>query len=93
MCLTCTGTEADHDAGFNGVVAADAEADLDTCRREIAAARMAVAGRGLDEVVPQPQVPADRDVRWIYLHMIEEYARHNNHAGLIRECIDGATGD
>jgi hypothetical protein len=33
------------------------------------------------------------DLRWIYLHMIEEYARHNGHADLLRECIDGATGD
>ena len=31
--------------------------------------------------------------RWIYLRMIEENARHNGHADLIRECIDGATGD
>ena len=33
-----------------------------------------------------------RNIRWIYLHMIEEYARHNGHADLIRECIDGAVG-
>ena len=32
-------------------------------------------------------------LRWVYLHMIEEYARHNGHADLIRERIDGATGD
>ena len=32
------------------------------------------------------------DVRWILLHMIEEYARHNGHADLIRESIDGSTG-
>ena len=32
-------------------------------------------------------------IRWIYLHMIEEYARHNGHADLIRERIDGVTGD
>ena len=32
------------------------------------------------------------DVRWILLHMIEEYARHNGHADLIRESIDGVTG-
>ena len=32
-------------------------------------------------------------LRWIYVHMIEEYARHNGHADLIREAIDGATGD
>jgi hypothetical protein len=32
-------------------------------------------------------------LRWILVHMIEEYARHNGHADLIRERIDGATGD
>jgi hypothetical protein len=31
-------------------------------------------------------------LRWVLLHMIEEYARHNGHADLLRECIDGATG-
>ena len=31
-------------------------------------------------------------LRWIYTHMIEEYARHNGHADLLRQCIDGATG-
>jgi hypothetical protein len=70
------------------VEAADAEADLDTYRREIVVARAAVASRGLDDVVPHP---LGRDIPWIYLHMIEEYARHNGHADLIRECIDGVT--
>ena len=32
-------------------------------------------------------------LRWIVVHMIEEYARHNGHADLIRESIDGATGE
>ena len=32
-------------------------------------------------------------LRWILLHMIEEYARHNGHADLLRESIDGATGE
>jgi uncharacterized damage-inducible protein DinB len=32
-------------------------------------------------------------LRWILVHMIEEYARHNGHADLIRESIDGQTGD
>ena len=31
-------------------------------------------------------------LRWIYIHMIEEYARHNGHADLLRERIDGTTG-
>jgi hypothetical protein len=32
-------------------------------------------------------------LRWIMLHMIEEYARHNGHADLIRESIDGSVGE
>jgi hypothetical protein len=32
-------------------------------------------------------------LRWIMLHMIEETARHNGHADLIRENTDGATGE
>ena len=31
-------------------------------------------------------------LRWIYTHMIEEYARHNGHADLVRELVDGAVG-
>jgi hypothetical protein len=32
-------------------------------------------------------------LRWIVVHMIEEYARHNGHADLIRESVDGHTGE
>ena len=32
-------------------------------------------------------------LRWILLHLIEEYARHNGHADLIRQSIDGQTGE
>jgi hypothetical protein len=32
-------------------------------------------------------------LRCIYLHLIEEYARHNGHADMLREQIDGATGE
>jgi len=33
------------------------------------------------------------DVRWILIHMIEEYARHGGHADYLREALDGLTGD
>jgi Protein of unknown function (DUF664) len=33
-----------------------------------------------------------RSLRWILVHMVEEYARHNGHADLIREAVDGETG-
>ena len=36
---------------------------------------------------------ADVSLRWVLVHMIEEYARHNGHADLIRESIDGETGE
>ena len=44
---------------------------------------------------PFHQLPRRRDIslRWIHLHMIEEYARHNRHADLIRERIDGASAN
>lgn len=32
-------------------------------------------------------------IRWILLHMIEEYARHNGHADLLRQAVDGMTGE
>jgi uncharacterized damage-inducible protein DinB len=32
-------------------------------------------------------------LRWVLVHMLEEYARHNGHADLLREAIDGATGE
>ncbi len=86
-------TQGHPQADFDNIEAAHAEAELGTYRSEIVAARAAVAGMALDDVVPFPWGGPDRDLRWIYLHMIEEYARHNGHADLIRECIDGRTGD
>jgi len=44
--------------------------------------------------VPLVQTPPTRpSLRWILVHMIEEYARHNGHADLLRESIDGETGE
>ena len=43
---------------------------------------------------PEPDAgPADRRLRRLIVHMIEEYARHCGHADLLREAIDGVTGD
>ncbi|MCC3771756.1 DinB family protein [Streptomyces sp. UNOC14_S4] len=60
---------------------------------EIAAAREAARGRSLDDRGVSPRSGKEFDLRWIYIHMIEEYARHNGHADLIRERIDGVTGE
>jgi len=63
--------------------------DLASYQASVARSRAAVAGRSLDEASPGENYT----LRWIYLHMIEEYARHNGHADLLRERIDGATGE
>jgi uncharacterized damage-inducible protein DinB len=70
---------------------ADAEADLAVWRAEVAACDAAVAGRDLDDTFRSRDDTLS--VRWLYNHMIEEYARHNGHADLIRQAIDGATGE
>jgi hypothetical protein len=58
---------------------------------ECAAARQEAAAHGLDEVFTGPRGGrlVACSLRWIYNHMIEEYAQHNGHADLIRELIDG----
>jgi uncharacterized damage-inducible protein DinB len=88
-------TDDNEKADFDDVDDADAAADLETFRREVKAARAAVRDKNLQEVVPSRghHPERTRDIRWIYLHMIEEYARHNGHADLLRELIDGFTGD
>ena len=49
---------------------------------------MASAGCGLSG----RQDGREFSLRWIMVHMIEEYARHNGHADLLRQRIDGVTG-
>jgi hypothetical protein len=78
---------------FDDVDAAGAERDMAAFRQEVGLARAAVAGHSLDESFLQERRGSEVSLRWIYVHMIEEYARHNGHADLLRERIDGATGD
>ncbi len=55
----------------------------------------ALADGGADAVAVKRNRRTDEafNLRWILLHMIEEYARHNGHADLIRESIDGEVGE
>ena len=54
----------------------------------------AIAERGLDGQAaagwPDEELPS---LRWVLVHLIEEYARHNGHADLLREAVDGETGE
>ncbi|GAA2795490.1 DinB family protein [Kitasatospora paracochleata] len=86
-------TEEDEDGDFNGVDSADPAADFAVWREQVELARAAAAGVSLDVVGKKQRRGQDVTLRWILVHMIEEYARHNGHADLLRERIDGATGE
>ncbi|MBW5487020.1 DinB family protein [Streptomyces bambusae] len=87
-------TRADVDGDFH-FTDEDTFADaLQVWEREVELARRAVAGRSLEELsVGRSRRGEQFNLRWVYTHMIEEYARHNGHADLLREQIDGATGE
>jgi hypothetical protein len=57
---------------------------------EQAMLRAALEGATLDETFTFQDKPMS--VRWMWQHLVEEYARHNGHADLIREAIDGSAG-
>ena len=59
--------------------------------RACAASRQAASGFSLDDCVPHSRM-GQVSLRWIYVHMIEESARHAGHADILREQTDGATG-
>jgi uncharacterized damage-inducible protein DinB len=69
---------------------ADWEADRAVWEAECEAGRTAAADHELDDTGLRHGEPCS--LRWIYVHMIEEYARHNGHADLIRELVDGQVG-
>ncbi|MCU0268274.1 MAG: DinB family protein [Acidimicrobiales bacterium] len=62
--------------------------------RSRSAVAEALADGGLDRLAawtwPDGTTPS---LRWIVVHLIEEYARHNGHADLIREAVDGSAGE
>ncbi|WTG92693.1 DinB family protein [Kitasatospora sp. NBC_01560] len=81
------------DGDFDLVDTADAEADFAVWQGEIAAARRACAGLSPDTVGKRDRRGEPVTLRWILMHMVEEYARHNGHADLLRELVDGTTGE
>jgi hypothetical protein len=84
-------TERDPDGDFDNIARASRaeafaawHAECDNARHVAARMQLGDVGTRRDDAV---------SLRWVLVHMIEEYARHNGHADLIRERIDGATGD
>jgi hypothetical protein len=87
-------TEDNLNGDFDDLDEPDAPVVMAAFWEEVGLARDAVRDLDLDHVVPSHGHHPEqvRNLRWIYVHMIEEYARHNGHADLLRERIDGVTG-
>jgi Protein of unknown function (DUF664) len=84
--------DMDWEASFRDAPAADVAEAFRIWRAECDHARALVA------VAPSFDVRGFRhsgyvSLRWVMTHMIEEYARHNGHADLLRERLDGSTGE
>jgi uncharacterized damage-inducible protein DinB len=78
------------DTDFNDLDPAEAPAAFDRLRDEWRLADAAVAGLDFEHTFDVHGEPFS--LRMTYVHMIGEYARHNGHADLLRESIDGVTG-
>ena len=81
---------ANRDAELYPLGDADWKSDVAIWQAECEASRRSAARFGLDDTGVRDGKPCS--LRWIYSHMIEEYARHNGHADLIRELVDGSVG-
>jgi hypothetical protein len=78
------------DGGFEVAEGATLSDALVTWRAEVDRAREICTGREMTDTGRLFGQPVT--LRWVYLHLVEEYARHNGHADLLRERIDGVTG-
>ena len=74
--------DAGPDADFDDVTPEGVPVDLVTFTEHWERSREVMAAR-----------PLDAALRWHYLYLIKEYARHLGHADLLRERVDGATGE
>lgn len=94
---TLYSSEDDPDFEINAIDDATGDEAHAEFLRACETSRRLTADRSLDDVCvysPSEDEPGQEySLRWIMTHMIEEYARHNGHADLLRERIDGATGD
>ena len=83
--------DGDEDGDFHAPLDATLADALAAYWAEIEASNAAIAAGALDDIERRDR--STYSLRWIIVHMIEEYARHLGHADLLRQAIDGSTGD
>jgi uncharacterized damage-inducible protein DinB len=86
-------SDADPDGDFDNIDPATADAAFTMWRAECARAREIAAALPSLDVMMTRRTGQQVSARWVLVHMVEEYARHNGHADLLRERIDGVTGE
>ena len=86
--LYCTDDSPDGD--FEGATAEEATKDLEVYVAHCERSREVMAAHGLDDEFGRVD---HYSLRWVYLYLIKEYARHLGHADLLREAIDGSVGE
>ena len=85
--------EQDRDWEFHTAAADDPEDLRNLYRDACARSRSATAATDLSELsVARDRKGQQWSLRWVLTHMLEETARHNGHADLLREAIDGTSG-
>jgi len=85
-------TDDDPDAEFDHVEGADVAEAFAAWEEEWATANRIIAAASLDDTF-ELEGHGAVSLRWVLVHLVEEYARHNGHADLLRERIDGVTGE
>jgi Protein of unknown function (DUF664) len=83
-------TDENEEGDFEAVTAAGSAADLETFRAHCARTREIMAAHQLDDTFGPNK---SHTQRWFCLYLIKEYARHLGHADLLRERVDGQTGE
>jgi hypothetical protein len=83
-------TDENEEADFEDASAAGAAADIETFRKHCARTQEIMASHELGDTFGKKN---SYTLRWFYQYLIKEYARHLGHADLLRERIDGATGE
>jgi hypothetical protein len=86
-------SKEDPDGDFDNVEDADPDEDMAVWHTECARSRTVLAKIGSLDETGTTRRGINVSARWVLVHMIEEYARHNGHADFLRERIDGVTGD
>ena len=83
----------DRDEEFKDIGSATDESAFAIWRAQSNKSCGVVRDRSPDAQSTHPSTGAQYSLRWVLTHLIEEYARHNGHADLIREAIDGEVGE